>query len=310
MRKVLFATTALVALGGVSAASADISVGGSASHNFVSGSGDGTYATDSQSMSTTVDFGLSGSSTLDNGMTVAGGIDLDEGGYDDSGWTLTGDFGTLAFGGYASDSFGAMSVDVTADEGHGGFTSTTTSTTEYVDTLPGDNYIGHSDISLALPAVSGVSIMIGYGDGTTDDNNSSFGGVSYAMDAGDMTVTVAYAKQSTGGSSADNDQMAAKIAAGDATVTMISGNKGDYSNTGIGVTYALSDSLSVQAYTGSVELDTNSAYEVKDTGFGATYTITPGMSMSLTSNSYSGKDGTAANAEEGTTTTLALDVTF
>ena len=310
MRKVLFATTALVALGGVSAASADISVAGSASHNFVSGSGDGTYATDSQSMSTTVDFGLSGSSTLDNGMTVAGGIDLDEGGYDDSGWTLTGDFGTLAFGGYASDSFGAMSVDVTADEGHGGFTSTTTSTTEYVDTLPGDNYIGHSDISLALPAVSGVSIMIGYGDGTTDDNNSSFGGVSYAMDAGDMTVTVAYAKQSTGGSSADNDQMAAKIAAGDATVTMISGNKGDYSNTGIGVTYALSDSLSVQAYTGSVELDTNSSYEVKDTGFGATYTITPGFSMSLTSNSYSGKGDATLGDEDGTTTTLALDVTF
>ena len=91
---------------------------------------------------------------------------------------------------------------------------------------------------------------------------------------------------------------------------MISGNKGNYSNTGIGVTYALSDSLTVQAYTGSVELDTNSAYEVKDTGFGATYTITPGLKMSLTSNSYSGKDGTAANAEEGTTTTLALDVTF
>jgi hypothetical protein len=262
MRKVLFATTALVALGGVSAASADISVAGSASHNFVSGSGDGTYATDSQSMSTTVDFGLSGSNTLDNGMTVAGGIDLDEGGYDDSGWTLSGDFGTLAFGGYANDSFGAMSVDVTADEGHGGFTSTTGSTTEYVDTLPGDEYIGHSDISLALPAINGVSIAIGYGDGTTDDNNSSFGGISYAMDAGDMTVTVAYAKQSTGGSSADNDQMAAKIAAGDATVTMISGNKGDYSNTGIGVTYALSDSLTVQAYTGSVELDTNSAYEL------------------------------------------------
>jgi len=310
MRKVLFATTALVALGGVCAAYADISVAGKASHNFVSGSGDGTYAADSQSMSTTVDFGLSGSNTLDNGMTVAGGIDLDEGGYDDSGWTISGDFGTLAFGGYANDSFGAMSVDVTADEGHGGFTSTTGSTTEYVDTLPGDEYIGHSDISLALPAINGVSIAIGYGDGTTDDNNSSFGGVSYAMDAGDMTVTVAYAKQSTGGSSDDNDQMAAKIAAGDATVTMISGNKGNYSNTGIGVTYALSDSLTVQAYTGSVELDTNAAYEVKDTGFGATYTITPGLSMSLTSNSYSGKDGTAANAEEGTTTTLALDVSF
>ena len=41
MRKVLFATTALVALGGVSAASADISVSASnASHNFVLVSGD------------------------------------------------------------------------------------------------------------------------------------------------------------------------------------------------------------------------------------------------------------------------------
>ena len=104
MRKILFATTALVALGGISAASADISVSGKASHNFVSGSGTG-YSSDSQSMATTVDFGLSGSNTLDNGMTVAGGIDLDEGGYDDSGWTLSGDFGTLAFGGYANDSF-------------------------------------------------------------------------------------------------------------------------------------------------------------------------------------------------------------
>ena len=313
MRKVLFATTALVALGGVSAASADISVAGSASHNFVSGSGDGTYADDSQSMSTTVDFGLSGSNTLDNGMTVAGGIDLDEGGYDDSGWTISGDFGTLAFGGYASDTFGAMSIDVTADEGHGGFTLTTAgaaaTAADYGYKLPGDNYIGHSDVSLALPDINGVSIMVGYGDGSTDSNNESYGGVSYAMDAGDMTVTVAYAKQSTGGSSDDNSQMAAKIAAGDATVTMISGESGDYSNTGIGVTYALSDSLTVQAYTGSVELDTNSAFEVKDTGFGATYTVTPGLSMSLTSNSYSGK-GLTRGEEDGTTTTLALDVTF
>ena len=316
MRKVLFATTALVALGGVSAASADISVAGKASHNFVSGSGSGGspgYGTDSQSMSTTTDFDISGSSTLDNGMSVSGVISLDEGGVDDSGWSIVGDFGTLAFGKAANDSFGAMAVDVTADEGHGGFTKASAAAwaaTEYGYRLPGDEYIGHSDISLALPAINGVSIALGYGDGTTDSNNESYGGVSYAMDAGDMTVTVAYAKQSTGGSSDDNAQLAAKVAAGDATVTMISGESGSYSNTGIGVTYAVSDSLTVQAYTGSTELDTNSAYEVKDTGFGATYTITPGFSMSLTSNSYEGKGLSGLGAEDGTTTTLALDVTF
>ena len=42
MRKVLLATTALVAMGGVSAASADISISGSASYNYINNSGSGT----------------------------------------------------------------------------------------------------------------------------------------------------------------------------------------------------------------------------------------------------------------------------
>ena len=307
MRKVLFATTALVALGGVSAASADISVGGSASHNIVSGSGDG-YGTDSQSMSTTVDFGISGSTTLDNGMTVAGGIDLDENAdstnaIDDSGFTLSGDFGTLGFGGYAEAAFGAMSIDVTADEGNA-------LSAAYKVLLPGDEAIDHADLSLKLPSISGATIMVGMSDGTTDDNDGTMAGISYAMDAGGMGVTVAYASSSTGAADSDDSQVAAKVTAGDATVTIISGESGDYSNSGVGITYALNDTLTVQAYTGSTELDTNSAYEVKDTGIGFTYTITPGMSMSVTSNDWSGKNGTAADAESGTTTTLALDVTF
>ena len=176
MRKVLFATTALVALGGVSAASADISVSGSASHNFVSGSGDGTYGTDSQSMSTTTDFDISGSNTLDNGMSVSGVISLDEGGVDDSGWSLSGDFGTLAFGQAANDTFGAMAVDVTADEGHGGFTATTT-TGEYGDVLPGDGIgppISHSHfLPSTVSASPSVTVTV------PDDNNESYGGISY-----------------------------------------------------------------------------------------------------------------------------------
>ena len=304
MRKVLFATTALVALGGVSAASADISVGGSASWTMTSGSGDG-YETDSQSYATTVDFGISGSSTLDNGMTVAGGLDLHEatGAIDDSGFTVSGDFGTLGFGGYAEAAFGAMAIDVTADEGNA-------LSAAYTALLPGDEAIDHADVSLKLPAISGATIMVGMSDGDTDDGDGTQAGISYTMDAGGMGVTVAYAASSTGEADTDDSQIAAKVTAGDAAVTIISGESGDYSNSGVGVTYALNDSLSVQAYTGSTELDTNSAYEVKDTGIGFTYTVTPGMSISVTSNDWSGKDGTAANAESGTTTKLALDVTF
>ena len=304
MRKVLFATTALVALGGVSAASADISVGGSASWTMTSGSGDG-YETDSQSYATTVDFGISGSSTLDNGMTVAGGLDLHEasGAIDDSGFTVSGDFGTLGFGGYAEAAFGAMAIDVTADEGNA-------LSATYTALLPGDEAIDHADVSLKLPSISGATIMVGMSDGATDDADGTQAGISYTMDAGGMGVTVAYAASSTGEADTDDSQIAAKVTAGDAAVTIISGESGDYSNSGVGVTYALNDSLTVQAYTGSTELDTNSAYEVKDTGIGFTYTVTPGMSISVTSNDWSGKNGTAADAESGTTTKLALDVTF
>ena len=312
MRKVLFATTALVALGGVSAASADISVGGKASWTMTNGSGDG-YATDSQSYATTVDFGISGSSTLDNGMTVAGGLDLHEatGAIDDSGFTVSGDFGTLGFGGYAEAAFGAMAIDVTADEGNAFAKAGAKPVAgEYGYALPGDEYIDHSDVSLKLPAISGATIMVGMSDGATDSADGTQAGISYTMDAGGMGVTVAYAASSTGETNSDDSQVAAKVTAGDATITVISGETGEFSNSGVGVTYALNDALTIQAYTGSTERDTNAAYEVKDTGVGFTYTVTPGMSISVTSNDWSGKNGTAADAESGTTTKLALDVTF
>jgi hypothetical protein len=156
MRKVLFATTALVALGGVSAASADISVSGKASFTYTSGSGDG-YATDSKSYGSTVDFGISGSSTLDNGMTVSGGLDLHETSasvIDDHGFSVAGDFGTLKFGGYAEDDFGSMAIDVTADEGNA-------LTATYNTVLPGDEHIAASDVSLTLPSIGGATIMLG-----------------------------------------------------------------------------------------------------------------------------------------------------
>ena len=70
----------------------------------------------------------------------------------------------------------------------------------------------------------------------------------------------------------------------------------------------LATSLTVQAYTGSVE-DDDAAYEVKDTGVGLTYTITPGLSMSITHNDFSGKGDATAGAEDGSHA-LALDVSF
>ena len=314
MRKVLLATTALVALGGVSAASADISISGSASYNYTTGTG-GSFTADDSAMSTTVDFGISASSVMDNGMTATAGLDLHEKGVDDSGWTLGGDWGTLAFGGYAEAAFGAMSIDVTADEGNGFTPEATTGAVagEYGFALPGDEYIDHADISLTLPEVSGVKVMLG----AADANDASMAGVSYTTDAGGIGLTVAYAQSSSAAANSDDNQLAAKVTAGNATVTVISGATGLYNNSGVGATYTVNDSLTLQAYTGTTDHDTDTGYEVKDTGLGMTYTVAPGFSISVTSNDYSGKGGTdgagAASAStdvSGTRNNIALDVSF
>ena len=314
MRKILLTTTALVALGGVSAASADISISGSASYNYTTGTG-GSFTADDSAMSTQVDFGIAAATTFDNGMTATAGIDLDEGAGDqpdDSGFTLSGDWGKLAFGGYAEAGFGAMSIDVTADEGDG-FTHAAANALDYGNIMPGDEHIDHADISLTLPTVNGVTVMLG----AADANDASMAGVSYAMSAGDVGVTVAYAQSSSSAANSDDSQLAAKVSAGNATVTVISGASGLFNNSGVGATYAVSDALTIQAYSGTTDHDTDTDYEVKDTGIGLTYTVTPGMSISITSNDYSGKGGTdngvatAAGAEvSGTRNNIALDVSF
>ncbi len=307
MRKVLLATTALVAVGGVSAASADISISGAASYTYVSGSGTG-FASDSNSNSTTTDFDIDGSSVLDNGMTIAGKISLDEGGVDDDGFTITGDFGTLAFGGLANDSHGAAAIDVTADEGNG-FTTSGAATAQYGAMLPGDEAIPHSDVSWAL-SIGDVGVSVGMVNGATSSADSTQAGVTYSTTAGGMTVAVGYAQSSSGAANSDITNANVKLTAGDMTATVMSGSNGLLNNSGIGVTYKVSDALTVQAYSGSTDHDTNSSFEVKDTGVGLTYTITPGMSLSITNNDYSGKGDSSLGTESGSRTAVALDVTF
>jgi ribosomal protein S3 len=54
--------------------------------------------------------------------------------------------------------------------------------------------------------------------------------------------------------------------------------------TGAGVTYKVSDSLTLSAYTASGDDDKSTAYELTDTGVGLSYTITPGMVLHVTHN--------------------------
>jgi len=321
MRKVLLATTALVAMGGVSAASADITLSGSASYNYITTSGTGGQGTttaggpanaEDRDMTTTVDVGIAMSSSLDNGMSISGGIDLDEGGYDDSGWKLSGDFGTLAFGGYANDGFGATATGLTADEGNTFATTTGTAAATAIGTgykSVHNDYIPHSNVSLTLPAVSGFQLGVGITDGATSSGDGTQWGLKYSMDAGSMTVDVAYASASTGTAGSDASSAGATLTMGDTKIVVASNETGTYTSDSIGASYAVSDALSVQGYTGSTTKSDTAGYESEDTAIGLTYTVTTGLTVSVTHNDFSGKGGTNT-AGAGTRTVIALDATF
>ena len=312
MRKVLLATTALVAMGGVSAASADISISGSASYNYINNSGSGGGANgpagaEDRDMSTQADANISMSSALDNGMSVSGLVSLDEGGVDDSGWSISGDFGKIAFGGTANDGFGATATGLTADEGN---TFTSSANGGIYGSVHND-YIPHSNVSITLPAVSGFTLGLGMTDGATSAADGSQWGVTYAMDAGSMGITVAYASASDG-NNADQSSAGVTVTAGDTKIVVATNKKTASSVThtanSIGASYKVSDALTVQAYSGTTERSNDTAYEVSDTAMGLTYTITPGLSLSVTNNDFSGKSSAAAEA--GTRTVVALDATF
>ena len=320
MRKVLLATTALVAMGGVSAASADITLGGSASYNYIANSGTGSQGTlagpanaETRDMSTTVDANIAMSSALDNGMTLDGLVSLDEGGVDDSGWSISGDFGKLAFGGTANDGFGTTATGLTADEGIT-LSATDGAATPTALAIPyrtvHNDFVPHSNVSLTLPTVSGFTLGLGMTDGATNAADGTQWGVTYAMAAGSMDITAAYASASAGsGSANDVSSAGVTVVAGDMTVVVARNEIDTYEASSVGASYKVSDALTVQAYTGTTEKSDTAAYEVKDTGIGLTYTVTTGLTISVTNNDFTGKGGTAG-AENGTRTVIALDATF
>ena len=321
MRKVLLATTAIVALGGVSAASADISVGASAEFQYDSWSGTSadSTSTNNNSFKGTTDFSISASSVLDNGMTISARV-FEDGSADgtasfaENGFKISDDWGTL---GFASDESGdafATALDITDDEGY--------NTTATITSLkPSDDWVDAAEVSYLSPAVSGFQFAIGTADGAKADN--TMGGVQYSASAGDATVTLKYAFQSTGkktstgtgaNDSVDITNVGAVIAMGGATLTISQksyeqGSVVDMEGSGAAIAYTVSDSLTLEAFSAESEDDgtTDSDMKFKETGYGVTYTITPGLSLSLTNNTWD-QDGNTD--EDGKNTAVALDLSF
>ena len=226
MRKILLATTAIVAMGAGSAMAADVTISGSFELGFKNSSQNKGYAAttgadssagDASTAATAAktympaevkngsstyvqsDVNINFSSTTDSGLTMKMGYGLDENGSsdtantDDINFSLSGDFGEIYATSTADDS-AARRLDVaanyTADESS---TSYTLGSTETAGETSGAT-TGGTIVSYFLPTmVDGLKAGVSYSNGgTTSKANATEWAVQYSGSASGASYKIAY----------------------------------------------------------------------------------------------------------------------
>ena len=271
MRKVLLATTALVAMS-VTAAQADVSISGYQNIEITDNGTATTWANDGA-------ITINSTATTDNGLTLTAGYNLntESGGTDDSYFDISGDFGAFRAGNTddALDRMDGVNPANWDENGWGGVGLNT-------QTAVMASYIS--------PTVSGVTA---YGS-TTAEGAASGVGLSYA----NGPISAIY--QSWTASNADNTLLAVNFSMSGATIGFSTGDQ-DAAGTktessAMGVKYAVNDSLELYYTSGK---DTKAAKT--GTAIGGYYTIAPGLSAAFESMD----DGS-----NNTTTYAHLQVSF
>jgi len=339
MRKVLLATTALVAMTG--AAAAEVTVSGYYEFGYSSISDDQTTNYDSMfddtevhiKYDTTSDSGLSygmaveletsadnahstvSADSTDDSVTVA----------DEASMYISGDFGKITLGendGAASDgilwSGGAHMI--------GGWDSSVPSVGSGGGTLMLNDHIYYGPGSDAIkvkynsPNVGGFTFaysMAGKTSSTTTEDTEV--SVKYSMDMGGVGVTVSAGMHDSGETTDTNEatyQMA-NVTSGDVTLTAgrsthNNSTTKDVDSTLIGIDYALNDQMTLHAEWFNAQNGVSGdADELTATGFGMSYNIASGLNLGIAHHNHEVVDATtAANNNDGSVTVASVTVSF
>jgi len=308
MRKVLLATTALVAFGGITAANADISISGNYEWEYTQTDAGSTFGDDGH-------INIKGVIAADNGVTYTamttfgGGSDRTTGGVTDTdeatGGTgvgiennyiqVTGDFGTVYLGDVDGNSAASLmdgalgrNKDIETQLGLGteATHNGTADTAVFLD--------GGADIIYMSPSVGGL--QIGMSADLTDSDASTTDG------AVDMAVTYSMAgvslfASSTSGQAFDESNFGVSASLAGLNIGVGSRSEGGTSqakSNDVGVNYTLANGLKLAALSAS-GTGRNGTTKVKGSNFGASYAIVPGVKL---------------NAESGVRTVAGADTNY
>ena len=324
MRKVLLASSALVAVAAVSSASADVSVSAyyefgytSVSDNVSSdvrpsGDNDKMFS-DSEvhfKFDTTSDSGLNFGAVFETeGTTSASGTD------EASMYISTAEMGTLTLGenDTASDSFqtwtpGTRNMATQADAA-GAKTAADAAVANGLSQYATDSqFVDSTRITYVTPDLGGMKLGFSYTDGdnaTSGKNADSSIGFSYATDLAGASVTLKASQRSNGESGDDAVDASAfgvsvgygDISLGASSVTVETKGSSAYktTTTGYGIGYSVNSDLSVAAAM-SNSADDTSKNELETTSIGLSYTIASGLNFSVAFNSSAyDEDGGTSN---------------
>ena len=326
MRKILLASTALVAVAGISAANAEISLSGGYDFEYTSVSDDQTDNTtageNGTSMSSDIDLAASYSTTTDTGLSISVSYDIDG---DTGSASIGGDFGTITMDdGNEAMGIGGGDADSVSNMG-----------------IVGDNTIAYSGgeaINGGIIAYSntfgGIEFGVGFGDGgvASDADETSYG-VSYSSSVNGADFSIGYASASTGSAndavaSADLNasSLAVDVSVGNISVSMARNAQksdrnddnasatgtNDLSSTNFGLSYAISDSLTLQAASVAADgtEDGSNDFKYDESAYGISYTVASGVTLDVSYSDFTQSGGGGNTDVSGSGTTVALGVSF
>ena len=268
MRKVLLATTALVAMS-VTAAQADISISGNYEWEYTTDDAGTAWGDDGN-------IKVKAVNAADNGMTFTAVANFETSATKGGGTTNTaesyiqvdGDFGTIVLGDYDDSAATAMdgalgrNNDIESQKGFGGADTALTS-------------FG-ADIIYMSPSISGFKIGMSK-DLTDSDADASDGKTDLAITYSIGGVSVYYGTQ--------DDERNMGVKGSMAGFTIAVGNKSTSGTTqksnDIAVKYTLANGMTVAAI--SANGTTAAGAKVKASNVGASYSIVPGVKLGVES---------------------------
>jgi len=263
MRKVLLATTALVAMGGVTAASADVSISGSYRYQ---------YQINNEAANTSSSDGnvtIKGTMTADNGMTytVVQNNGIHTGTVEDAYLQVDGDFGTIFLG--ETDSALDRVDGITAgNQAYKQAGVSSGSMTGQAITVGAET---NATVNFISKPMGGFTVV-----GSSDDTAGESGfGIGYKNDVASIIF------QSKGGGGTEETMVAAGISVAGFGINVAS------KESTTGSTKTESDGIAVSYSIGGVNVVAESSRGKdgsttdKYTNIGATYTVVPGVTAAV-----------------------------